>query len=110
MARTDFNALGLWRGRVGGLVYKVVDGKQVVVPYLGASFNPRTEAQMMQRAKFGLAGMISKIVPAEVLIGMSDLRSRRRRLFFSNIVRHAEVTVTPMCLFLILVDSFLPFS
>lgn len=94
MAKTDFNALSLWRGRVGGLGYKVVDGKQVVTPYTGAAFNPRTEAQMMHRAKFGLAGMISKIVPAEVLVGMSDQRSRRRPLFFSNIVQHATATVT----------------
>ena len=94
MAKTTFNALGQWRGRVGGLVYKVVNGQQVVTPYTGATFNPRTEAQMMHRAKFGLAGMISKIVPAEALVGMSDQRSRRRPLFFSNIVRNATATVT----------------
>ena len=89
MANTSFNPLGQWRGRVGGLVYKVVDGKQIITPYTGAPYNPRTEAQMQQRAKFALAGMISKIVPAEALVGMSDQRSQRRRLFFSNIVRHA---------------------
>lgn len=94
MAKATFNALGQWRGRVGGLVYKVVNGQQVVTPYTGATFNPRTEAQMMHRAKFGLAGMISKIVPAEALVGMSDQRSRRRPLFFSNIVRNATATVT----------------
>ena len=93
MGTTTFNPLGQWRGRVGGLVYKVVDGKQIITPYTGATYNPRTEAQMQQRAKFALAGMISKIVPAEALVGMSDQRSRRRPLFFSNIVRHAT-TVT----------------
>ena len=94
MANTSFNPLGQWRGRVGGLVYKVVDGKQIITPYTGAPYNPRTEAQMQQRAKFALAGMISKIVPAEALVGMSDQRSRRRPLFFSNIVRNATATVT----------------
>ena len=110
MAKTDFNALSLWRGRVGGLVYKVVDGKQVVTPYTGAAFNPRTEAQMMHRAKFGLAGMISKIVPAEVLVGMSDQRSRRRPLFFSNIVRHATATVTASGITASLDAEYLVFS
>ena len=48
---------------------------------------------MTNRAKFALAGMISKIVPKEVLVGMSPDRRSRRPLFTSNIVRHANVSV-----------------
>lgn len=94
MAHLPFNPLNQWRGRIGGLVYKVVDGKQIVVPYMGAPRNPRTAAQMTQRSKFALAGMISKIVPAEILVGMRGQCSRRRRQFFSHIVRHATATVS----------------
>ena len=93
MGKTDFNGLSQWTGRIGGLVFKVVNGKQVITPYKKEVFNPRTEAQMTNRAKFALAGMISKIVPKEVLVGMSPDRRSRRPLFTSNIVRHANVSV-----------------
>ena len=48
---------------------------------------------MTQRAKFALSGMINKIVPKEVLVGMSPDRRSRRLLFASNIIRHANVSV-----------------
>ena len=70
-----------------------MNGKQVITPYKREVFNPRTEAQMTNRAKFALAGMISKIVPKEVLVGMSPDRRSRRPLFTSNIVRHANVSI-----------------
>ena len=94
MGKTDFNGLSQWTGRIGGLVFKVVNGKQVIMSYKKEVFNPRTEAQMSHRAKFALAGMINKIVPKEVLVGMSSDRRSRRPLFTSNIVRHANVSVT----------------
>ena len=93
MGKTDFNGLSQWTGRIGGLVFKVVNGKQVIVPYKKEVFNPRTEAQMSHRAKLALAGMINKIVPKEVLVGMSTDRRKRRTLFTSNIVRRANVSV-----------------
>ena len=93
MGKTDFNGLSQWTGRIGGLVFKVVNGKQVIMPYKKEVFNPRTEAQMLNRAKFALAGMINRIVPKEVLVGMSSDRRSRRPLFTSNIVRHANVSV-----------------
>lgn len=94
MAILAFNPLGQWRGRIGGIVYKVLGGKQIAMPYSGASRNPRTTAQMAHRSKFALAGRISKIVPGEILVGMDVQRSRRRTQFFSNIVRHATANVT----------------
>ena len=93
MGKTDFNGLSQWTGRIGGLVFKVVNGQQVITPYKKEVFNPRTEAQMTQRAKFALSGMINKIVPKEVLVGMSPDRRSRRLLFASNIIRHANVSV-----------------
>ncbi len=110
MATTSYNALSQWRGRIGGLIYKVVDGKQVVVPYSGASHDSRTEAQMRQRAKFVLAGMISKVVPHQVLVGMSGQRSQRRRMFVSNIVRHATTSVSTNAVTATLAATDLVFS
>ena len=93
MGKTDFNGLSQWTGRIGGLVFKVVNGQQVITPYKKVVFNPRTEAQMSNRAKFALAGKINKIVPKEVLVGMSSERRNRRLLFSRNIIRHANVSV-----------------
>ena len=93
MGKTDFNGLSQWTGRIGGLVFKVVNGKQVIMPYKKEVFNPRTEAQMSNRAKFALASMINKIVPKEVLVGMSPDHRSRRPLFTSNIIRHANVSI-----------------
>ena len=93
MGKTDFNGLSQWTGRIGGLVFKVVNGQQVITPYKKEVFNPRSEAQMLHRAKFALSGMINKIVPKEVLVGMSPDRQSRRLLFASNIIRHANVSV-----------------
>ena len=92
MGKTDFNGLSQWTDRIGGLVFKVVNGKQVIMPYKKEVFNPRTKAQMSQRAKFALSGMINRIVPKEVLVGMSSDRRSRRPLFTSNIVRHGNVS------------------
>ncbi|MBR6904800.1 MAG: hypothetical protein IKN32_08115 [Bacteroidales bacterium] len=69
-----------------------MNGKQVIMPYKKEVFNPRTKAQMSQRAKFALSGMINRIVPKEVLVGMSPDRRKRRPLFASNIARHANVS------------------
>ena len=93
MGKTDFNGLSQWTGRIGGLVFKVVNGKQVIMPYKKEVFNPRTGAQMSHRARLALASSINKIVPKEVLVGLSPDRRSRRPLFTSNIVRHANVSV-----------------
>ncbi len=45
MGKTDFNGLSQWTGRIGGLVFKVVNGKQVIMPYKKEVFNPRTGAR-----------------------------------------------------------------
>ena len=43
-------ALGQFRGKVGGQVLRVVDGKQVIQSYQPHVRNPKTTAQEMQRA------------------------------------------------------------
>ena len=110
MGKTDFNGLSQWTGRIGGLVFKVVNGKQVIVPYKKEVFNPRTEAQMSHRAKIALASSINKIVPKEVLGGMSADRRKRRPLFSSNIIRHARVSVANGSVTAILNPNDLVFS
>jgi len=94
MAKSNYNGLNQWSGRIGGLVYKVVNGKQVISPYQRKVFNPQSDAQMENRTRFSLASMINKITPKEILQGICDDRRKRRSLFFSQIMRHTVVVKT----------------
>ena len=53
-------ALGQFRGKVGGQVFRVVDGKQVMQPYQPIVRNPETEPQQMQRAAIRSLGKLSR--------------------------------------------------
>lgn len=92
MGKTAFNPLSQWSGRVGGQVYKVVNGKQVVVPYKKIERKGEgSVAQMTTRARFALAGKFSKITPSEILRGLSGSKTDRRSLFTRSITRKATV-------------------
>lgn len=92
MGKTAFNPLSRWRGRVGGQVYKVVNGQQVVVPYSGASNKSNTIAQQAVRARFALAGKLSKITPPEILAGLKGSKTDRRSEFVRGIVKRSVLT------------------
>ena len=51
MARSR-NAMGKWRGRVGSTVFSVQNGKQVIREAPGEVRNPRSEKQLVVRARF----------------------------------------------------------
>lgn len=53
-------ALGQYRGKVGGQVLRVVDGKQVMQAYQPSVRNPRTHAQQLQRAGMRKLGKMSR--------------------------------------------------
>lgn len=53
-------ALGQFRGKVGGQVFRVVDGKQVMQSYQPIVRNPDTEPQQMQRAAIRKLGKLSR--------------------------------------------------
>lgn len=52
--------LGQYRGKVGGQVLRVVDGKQVLQSYQPNVRNPRTTAQQMQRSAMRKLGSLSR--------------------------------------------------
>ena len=93
MGKSNYNPLGQWRGHVGGLMFKVFDGKQVIAPYEKRRRNDRTPQQLQVRAKFGLAGKLSKIIPSEVLVGMGGNGVQNRSAFMKKAVTNAVVTV-----------------
>lgn len=93
MGKTAFNPLSQWRGRVGGQVYKVVNGKQVVQPYKPIERKGEGSiAQLTTRARFALAGKFSKIVPPEILRGLNGSKVDRRSAFVKSITRNATVS------------------
>lgn len=77
MAKTPIG-LGQFSGRVGGVVYAVQAGRQVVRAYQPIVSNPKSTAQSIQRAKGNLVGRISKITPWQMLEGLGDNKFNRR--------------------------------
>lgn len=91
------NGLGVFRGKVGAVVFQVNKGenasKQVIRAYQPIVSNPRTDGQMAQRAKMTLAGQLSSVCDAAVLSAFRSGSNRKNRgMFVSNIIRASEAT------------------
>lgn len=85
--------LGKQRGKVGGFVARVDSGVgQVLSEYNPHPKNPRTLAQTLQRAKMNLAGQISKVVPAECIVGLDTNGRKARSMFVSGLLKSISVT------------------
>lgn len=94
MAKTP-NGLGQYSGKVGGVVYAVQNGQQVVRSYQPIVSNPKTLAQRKQRAKANLVGRISQIVPWQIIEGLGSNRRERRSRFLRLAMRSAIVPAEP---------------
>lgn len=85
------NVIGTIRGKVGSMVFsKGPDGSTIMRAYQPQVANPRTSAQLAQRAKVVMAGKLSKLIPIEALsgIGMGN-RLANRSWFNSHILRES---------------------
>lgn len=80
MAKTPMG-LGQFSGKVGGVVFAVYNGEQIVRQYQPKVLNPKSKGQQLQRAKGNLVGRISQIVPWQILEGMGQNRRERRANF-----------------------------
>lgn len=85
---------GMMRGRVGSMVYsKGENGATYVRQYQPQVFNPRTDSQLMQRAKMNLAGQISSLTSRAIVRAMSAGNNRKcRGLFVNRLLRNIEAT------------------
>lgn len=54
--------------------------------------NKNSQAQINQRVKMTLAGLLSKLTPADLIIGMGTTTRNRRNRYTSNIARMATAT------------------
>lgn len=89
MAKSSM-ALGQYRGKVGGLVFRKGDnGQQVISAYQPSVKNPRTDSQMMVRAKFNLATQVAKQVPLAFIYTLGTSARSRRGALVSTIAKAA---------------------
>lgn len=91
------NGLGQYRGKLGGVVYAVRNGQQIVRAYQPVVANPKTTAQRLQRAKGVLAGKLSRLITADFIIGMNGGSKSGRRAEFNRILLNAidsQISIT----------------
>lgn len=66
-------ALGQFRGKVGGQVLRVVDGKQVIQIYQPEVRNPDTLPQQLQRAAMRTLGKLSRSFLSTIKVGFGGV-------------------------------------
>lgn len=86
--------VGTGSGRVGNVVLsKGPNGLTISRSYQPIVANPRTDAQLNQRAKVNLAGRVSKLVPAQAISGLSMGSNRlNRQEFLANLIKSCVVS------------------
>lgn len=86
--------VGTGSGRVGNVVLsKGPNGLTISRSYQPIVANPRSDAQLNQRAKINLAGRVSKLVPTEAISGLSMGSNRlNRQEFLSNLIKSCVVS------------------
>jgi len=98
MAKASYSPLGNWSGRAGGQVYRVRSGEQIITAYQPNVNNPRTDAQLKQRAKLALAGKLSSILLDNMIYGLASSRTARRATLLSIITNKATAVLDPSAL------------
>lgn len=94
MAKSSM-ALGQYRGKMGGMVFRKGDnGQQVISAYQPVVKNPRTDSQMLQRAKFNLAAQVAKQIPLSFIYSLGSSARLRRGALISSIVKAATARKT----------------
>lgn len=91
MAKTPIG-LGQFSGKVGGVVFAVYNGEQIVRQYQPKVLNPKSRKQQLQRAKGNLVGRISQIVPWQILQGMGNNKRERRANFLRKALNLASAS------------------
>lgn len=87
------NGLGKFSGKLGGAVFVIRNGKQIVREYNPRPMNPKSALQLQQRAKGNLAGRISSFVPKAAISGLGVNNIRRRSRFNQLILKGAQVSL-----------------
>lgn len=82
--------IGGLRGKSGNVVFSKGDnGTTIMRPYQPKVKNPRTDAQMLQRAKMNAVGQFSALCPAELLAPLGRGTARMNRSYLAKILLNA---------------------
>ena len=92
MAKSSYG-LGKFSGKLGGAVFVIRNGKQIVREYNPRPSNPKSALQLQQRAKGNLAGRITSFVPKTAIMGLGVNAERRRARFNQLILKGAQVSL-----------------
>lgn len=91
------SGLGQFRGKMGSVVFSVRNGLQVIRTYQPVVANPKSTDQRLQRAKAVLAGKLSHLVTASLIVGMNGGSKTGRRSEFNRALLDAiesQISVT----------------
>ena len=83
------NGLGKFSGKVGGVVFAISNGEQIVRAYQPVVSNPKSTGQLLQRSKGNLVGQLSSVVGRAAIVGMGVNNRRRRAEFLRNALQKA---------------------
>lgn len=84
MGKASYSPLGQWRNKVGGQVYRIDSGEQIVSAYQPVVKNPRTTYQQTQRNKFTSA---SKFLAATRAFIYTINPTGSRRMLRANVLK-----------------------
>lgn len=85
--------VGAASGKIGNVVYAVMNGVQTARVYQPVVYNPKSSLQNAQRAKGNLVGRISSFVPRTAIMGLGPNNRVRRGEFLRNLLKSAQVTI-----------------
>lgn len=85
MGKASYSPLGQWRNKVGGQVYRIDSGEQIVSAYQPIVKNPRTTYQQTQRNRFTSA---SKFLAATRAFIYTINSSGSRRMLRANVLKN----------------------
>lgn len=86
-------ALSLWRGRAGGIVYSALNGKQVIKSAPASVSNPKTDAQTMQRMKLAPAANFYRALEGIVPLGFVSHTFQGRKYGNANRLRFMQLAM-----------------
>ena len=87
MAKSNYNSLNLWRGRIAGQVYKAVRGKQVISTYVPGR-NPNTMAQQLVRAKLTVVAKLTRVFRYVIRLGFAEDAGSKRSIPIARFIKH----------------------
>lgn len=85
---------GKIRGRIGGAVYRVQNGIQVISEYNPNPLNPKSNKQIVHRAKFSCCSAFSSLLPYAAIAGYSPKPDMARSALMKNLMASVEVDVS----------------